>query len=95
MSILRKNSGANGFTKLPDSRREIDKDAGPRDRAVGVNPDLDCWADHPNRAATRSMTPARHGSAVTQILIEIDVQEATAAIPGDSCRPSICRPEGS
>jgi hypothetical protein len=41
MSILRKDSGANGFTKLPDSRREIDKDAGPRDRAVGVNPDLD------------------------------------------------------
>jgi len=42
MSILWKNSGANGFTKLPDSRlREIGKDAGPRDRAVGVNPDLD------------------------------------------------------
>jgi hypothetical protein len=42
MSILRKNSGANGFTKLPNPRRrEIDKDAGACDREVGENLNLD------------------------------------------------------
>jgi hypothetical protein len=40
--ILPKNSGANDFTKWPDSRRqEIHKDTDAGDKVVGANPDLD------------------------------------------------------